>query len=131
MPEVKDANIGVGIDDRGEYKVQVYFKGGCSSESNMVKIGETASSEFFFYPNPNRGIFQIRYQNPNGQLTQNSVVIYDTKGALIKQEDYHLHFSYEKIEVDMRKQSQGLYLIIVQDSTGKKIASGRVVVLPK
>lgn len=126
LPAATAATLTVGIDDLGDYSVIVTAVGGCSNNSSIVSIADSAATRLFVYPNPNNGQFQVSYYNqPNAKQT---LTIYDSKGARAFSKTYDLAATYQRMQVDMRRNRGGVYSIILTDPKGKKLATGSVVI---
>ncbi len=130
---VAGANAGtlpIGIDGLGKYYVSVTDVNGCTNTSNSVLISDSASGKVFIYPNPNSGIFQVRYYStlystglPRG------INIYDAKGARVITQKYTINAPYARMDVDMRKYGSGTYWVEVVDLNGNRLAMGRVMIV--
>ncbi|WP_394349670.1 Ig-like domain-containing protein [Adhaeribacter soli] len=119
----------VSIDELGEYSVKFTSQESCSATSNKIAIQAAASNDLFLYPNPNKGQFQIRYYSEPGIVSSTAVLIYDSKGARVASANYTVKVAYDRLKVDMRNEGSGIYYVVLQQENGKKLASGRVVVL--
>lgn len=128
VPGATKASLPVSVDELGTYAVTITNKLGCTATSNPLTISDSASATVFMYPNPNNGRFQIRYNNAGGSPAKNSVLIYDARGALIASNNYTVTMAYERMEIDLKTQASGLYLVILKNEAGREIASGRVIV---
>jgi subtilisin-like proprotein convertase family protein len=120
----------IDIDGLGSYYVRVTDINGCTNVSNTVMIRDSASGRVFIYPNPNSGIFQVRYYStlystglPRG------INIYDAKGARVITQKYTINAPYARMDVDMRKYGTGTYWVEVVDLNGNRLAMGRVLIV--
>ncbi len=130
---VAGANAGtlpIDIDGLGSYYVRVTDVNGCTNTSNTLLISDSASGRVFIYPNPNSGIFQVRYYStlystglPRG------INIYDAKGARVITQKYTINAPYARMDVDMRKYGTGTYWVEVVDLNGNRLAMGRVLIV--
>ncbi len=116
----------IGVDDLGDYKVIVTTASGCFGESNVLSVLDSATSKIFFYPNPNQGQFQVRYNNPQGAGTQNYIRVFDSKGAKVFEQLYSVSRPYSQMFVDLRRRSTGIYMVELTDKNGKRLATGKV-----
>lgn len=59
--------------------------------SNSVVLTDSLNTSLFIYPNPNNGIFQVRfYDKLNGVWTRVSFTIYDSKGARVFRQQFNV-----------------------------------------
>jgi hypothetical protein len=116
----------VGVDELGDYKVIVTTSTGCFGESNMLSVLDSATTKIFFYPNPNQGQFQVRYNNPQGAGTQNYIRVFDSKGARVFEQLYSVSRPYNQMLVDLRRRGSGIYMVELTDKSGKRLATGKV-----
>ncbi|RYE21477.1 MAG: hypothetical protein EOP51_15540 [Sphingobacteriales bacterium] len=120
------ATHSVSIDDLGAYSVTVTAVGGCSNNSSVINISDSAVTRLFVYPNPNKGQFQVSYHNAAN--AKQVLTIVDSKGNRVFNKAYDLAIPYQRMAVDMRRNSAGVYRIILSDRNGKKIATESVVI---
>ena len=115
--------------DIGSYTVTVTNVTGlaCSNTSPAFAVSDSATAKLFIYPSPNRGTFNVTYYAPapNIRYTLN---IYDAKGARAYFRTYTLNSSYQLMNVDMQKNSKGVYRVALLNVTGKVVAVGSVVI---
>ena len=118
----------VTVDDFGAYDVIVTDNvTGCSSNrSNIASVDFAASGELFIYPNPSSGSFQVRYFSSTA--TARTLNIYDSKGARVYSKAYTITDPYTKMDVNMDNAASDVYLVVVLDASGKRIATGKVVI---
>lgn len=116
----------VTVDWFGEYRVIATNQFGCSRTSNSVRISEAASKLVFIYPNPSAGAFQVRYYTATP--TEFTLNVYDSKGARVWFKKYDANAIYERMDVDLGKNSAGTYTVEVRSAAGKQLAAGRVVI---
>lgn len=118
--------VTVNVDNLGAYKATVTGVGGCVGESITLNILDSATSRIFFYPNPNQGQFQVRYNNPQGTGTQNYIRVFDARGAKVYEQLYSVSAPYTQMLVDLRARGSGIYLVELSDKNGKRLATGKV-----
>jgi hypothetical protein len=82
----------------------------------------------YTYPNPNGGIFQVRYFSEANNTVQRSLIVYDNMGNKIIIKTFTQTIPYQKIDVDVRAHGKGLYWIDLRDANGKRLAMNRAVV---
>ena len=125
LPSVTGASLPVGINDLGDYSVTVTAAGGCSNNSAVVSVSDSAVKKLFISPNPNNGVFQVNYHNdPGASLV---LTIYDGKGARVYNQAYQLTSAYQPMYVNLRRNTAGVYRVLLSDRGGKKLATGSVV----
>jgi hypothetical protein len=117
------------LDDLGSYTVTVTNTTGlpCSNSSLALVLKDSASSKLFIYPSPNNGQFAVRY-HASGANVVNRLVIYDAKGAMVYNRAYAITSPYQKMDVNMDRNSDGLYRVVLFDKAGKKLADGTVLI---
>jgi uncharacterized repeat protein (TIGR01451 family) len=98
----------------------------CSAQSAQVVIGASPSSRLFIFPSPNDGNFNVSYYNDGGANTQRRIIIYDGKGALVYDRLFTVTGLYTLIPVSIEKASRGIYMVVIGDAAGKKLAEGKV-----
>jgi len=118
------------IDGLGEYTVAVNDPNACAAiSSNSVTITDSANTALFVYPNPNTGVFQVRYNNKNdGVSNPRFVTIYDSKGARVYRKSFTVNAPFGKMDIDMRRFSKGVYFIELNGASGERLQSERVIV---
>jgi hypothetical protein len=118
---------GVTVDGIGTYNATYTDANGCSATSPDFILGATASDNLFVYPNPNNGIFQVRYytSSPGVSLI---LVVYNARGQKIYANQMLSTGNYTKIDVDLSKSLSGIYLVELRGANGKLIGVKRVVV---
>lgn len=116
----------VTVDWFGQYQVLVTDANGCSRTSNAVTIKDSVSNLLFIYPNPSKGIFQVRYYS--AAATSFTLNVYDSRGARVWSKQYSAAARYEQMLVDLRRNAQGTYTVEVKGANGKRLASGHVVI---
>lgn len=117
----------VNLDQLGSYSVRVTNAGNCSNTSAIVNISDSASVKLFILPNPNSGQFDVIYHSPSSNNTH-TLRIFDTKGASVYTRSYPIAGPYQRMFVDMRANGKGTYIVALFNNTGKRIASGKVVI---
>ncbi len=119
----------VTVDDFGTYEVIVTDTAtGCSSKkSNTQKVDFLASPELFIYPNPSSGQFQVRYLSYTNTLAR-TLTIYDSKGARVYEKVYTTNAPYTRVDVNMDNAASDVYLVVLRDANGKRLATGKVVI---
>ncbi len=129
VPAITADRFAVTVDDLGIYDVTVTNTAtGCSSnKSNRVEIDFEASTTLFIYPNPSSGQFQVRYLSLINNVNR-TLNIYDSKGARVYSKLYTTSGPYTLMDINMDNAASDIYLVELQDASGKRIASGKVVI---
>jgi subtilisin-like proprotein convertase family protein len=123
------ATYPVNVDRLGNYSVRIIDVNGCSHTSPLLAITDSLSSRLFVYPNPNQGQFQVRYHSALGNSSlPRMLAIYDAKGALVMTQTYTIGKPYDRMDVDFRNLSKGVYAINLLDRNGKRLAHGKVII---
>ena len=116
----------VDIDHLGDYKVRVVDVNGCVNTSNTVSITDSLSGRVFIYPNPNAGVFQVRYNPIHNSVTPYGLNIIDALGKRVLSQQYTLGVPYAPMFVNLNNYSTGVYWVEVVDIDGNRLAMGRV-----
>ncbi len=119
----------VTIDNQGIFTVQIVDRNGCTGLSNEVVIADSVSSKLFIYPNPAPNQrFVVSYYSLKGNVLPRQLVIYDSKGTMVYNQVYTVNKPYGNMEVDFSLIGRGIYVVNLLDRSGKRIATGKVVV---
>lgn len=121
------ASIPVNIDGTGDYTVLISNTAGCTNTSSVLTIRDSVTARIFIYPNPNRGQFQVSYYNASP--TENTITVFDSRGARILTKKFGITTSYQRMNVDVRNHGKGTYNVVLSDKNNKKLATASVVVL--
>jgi hypothetical protein len=120
--------LNVDVDGLGDYQLRVTDVNGCTNISNIVTIKDSANAKRFVYPNPNSGMFQVRYHSAANNVLPRSLTIYDAKGDRVMTKFYTIGRPYDRMDVDMRAYGKGLYWVEIGDRNGNRITMCRVVI---
>lgn len=126
-------SITLNVDDAASYQVTITDNTTqCQSVSNVVTTSAATSDnllkdQIFTYPNPVRTIMQIRFNNSTATDRATMVNIYDEKGAKVFAKSYTINNTFGRMEVDMSRMQNGLYMIYLMDKNGKRLAGSKVV----
>ncbi|MEO5947264.1 MAG: S8 family serine peptidase [Chitinophagaceae bacterium] len=119
-------SLPITFNELGSYSLTATNAGGCTNTSNVIVIGDSVTAKLFIMPNPNDGQFQVSYYStPNSSFTMN---IIDSKGAVVYSKFYNISTTYQRMDVDIRKHSAGIYTIVLIDKNGKRIVAGNVLI---
>lgn len=130
IPNATTNQITVGIDGLGTYKATVKDVNGCINTSAEISITDSLSTTLFIYPNPNGGLFSVRYHSGmNTSGIARGVNIYDDKGARVYMQKYSVNAPYAEMKVDLRKYGAGTYWVEVVDLNGNRLAVGKVMIV--
>jgi hypothetical protein len=98
----------------------------CSNLSPVVTITADPSDRLFIFPSPNDGRFTVSYYNNGGASTKRTIAIFDSEGHLVFQAKFDITGAYTLIPIDLRTHSTGIDIVVVGDTNGKKLATGKV-----
>lgn len=119
----------VGVDDLGDYTVQVNDVNTCGGTSNSITVSSKQSDMLFIYPSPNTGRFQVRYYSAPGNNPLPRVLnVFDSKGSRIYSQSYTIGAPYTQMNVDLSAFSKGIYSVEVSDRNGNRLQTGRVII---
>ncbi len=116
------------LSNLGQYAVRVQNQTGlpCNNLSNVVVIGDSATNRLFIMPNPSKGQFEVAYFAAAPDQYTLSVV--DSRGALAFRKSYAIAGAYQRMAVDIRQHASGIYQLILTDRSGKRLATGKVLI---
>lgn len=129
IPGVTGTTYLVDSVEVGEYQAKIVNQTtGCNNESNKLVIGASASERLFIFPNPNNGQFTLSYFNSAGTATQQIVRIYDDHGGLVYTARISVAGPYTLYTVHLQPAARGVYLVVVGDASGKRMAKEKVLI---
>ena len=128
LPGEVSPNLVVNYGSPGDYQLKVTDINGCTNLSNIITIANSFALTMYTYPNPNGGIFQVRYFSEPNNTLQRSLTVYDNRGEKIITRNFTQTIPFQKIDVDVRAHGKGLYWVEVRDANGKRLGMNRVVV---
>ncbi len=120
-------NVTATVDALGLYKATIIDINGCSNTSAELAITDSVSTNLFIYPNPSSGQFQVRYYSVAGNTLPRVMMVFDSKGALVLNRSFTIAKPYDRMDVDFSGFSRGVYFVNLLDISGKRLASGKVV----
>jgi len=129
MPGITGTSYLVDSVEIGDYQVKIVnTTTGCNNESQVVRIGTSASSRLFIFPSPNDGRFTVSYYNSTGNTTRQTITVLDAKGAKVYQRQFNIAGPYQLLNVNIQPAATGIYIVVVHDASGEKLAEGKILV---
>jgi Secretion system C-terminal sorting domain len=122
------ATLNVDVDGMGDYRLTVTDVNGCTNSSNTITIKDSVSAKCFIYPNPNSGMFQVRYYSVANNVLPRSLTVYNSNGDRMLTQFYTIGQPYDRMDVDMRKYGKGLYWVEIGDLNGNRLTMCRIVI---
>ena len=120
-------SITVTFSDRGSYYATATDANGCSNKSNTIIIGDSSLNIAFIYPNPNNGVFYVKFEGTGLNGQPRIITMYDEKGARVYLKSYVVTTSYERMDVNVKNLSKGTYFLVLSDVAGNTLGTGKVV----
>ncbi len=120
----------VRIDGLGTYQVRVTDVNGCVNTSNTLTVGAEASDRLWIYPNPTTAKFQVRLFYGGSITEDRRVSIYNSTGQKIMESNFVLNNTtspYLRMDFDLSKMADGVYVVKVHNRRTGKVTSGLVV----
>ncbi len=114
------------VDGAGTYQTVYMDLNGCSITSTPLVISAQQSDRLWVYPNPNNGVFQIRYYNNFGEPVK--VMVYNAAGQLVYSKQPILGEAYSRIDVNLSNQAAGIYIVKLISGNGKELAAKRIII---
>ncbi|MBS1743486.1 MAG: M36 family metallopeptidase [Bacteroidetes bacterium] len=118
----------VNYPDTAEYTASVTDGNNCTGRSSILKIGDSTINIAFIYPNPNNGLFYVRYPGLEFNNKPRIVTVYDAKGSRVLQQSYVIITSRQELAVHGEFLSAGTYAVVLTDSSGNILGTGKVVI---
>ena len=84
---------------------------GCTLATNEFEIADLT-----IYPNPNRGNFNIKFDNPSANEV--TIAVYDMSGRRIFENNYASQASFNE-NIQLNNAQAGIYLVNVTDGSKK------------
>ena len=128
-------SITLNVDDAAVYSVKVTDgTTQCQSDSSTVTTTARTSdnllfNKVFIYPNPVKTMMQIRFNNSDVTDRATMVNIYDEKGGKVYEKSYTINNTFGRMDVDMSRMQNGVYMVYLMDKNGKRLAGSKVVKL--
>ena len=112
----------------GLYQVSVTDTNGCTNISDSASIRDSTLGKMFIYPNPAGGQFQVRYYSDPNTPTPRTLNLYNNNGVKILTRAYTQTISYQRVDIDIRRNGKGMYWVELLDKNGKRISIEKVMV---
>ena len=119
----------VTANEAGNYRVTATAPTGCSVSSVNTFITSATSTRLFISANPNRGIFNVSFNDGGANLNGRTIAIFDSKGAKIFSKSFNNAVPFSNMTINISDRAKGFYYVMLLDSKGEKLASGRVEIL--
>jgi hypothetical protein len=100
----------------------------CQGTSLPISLSATPSDKIFIYPSPNDGNFIVTCYYGASGATSRQITVYDTKGAMVYQKRFPVSGAYTLLPIEVPGAAAGLYLVVVADAAGNKLATGKVII---
>lgn len=118
----------VNVDNTGSYYARVTTPFGCTALSSTRKIVTISSLNLFVSPNPSSGQFKLRFYSRATVFNfKRTLLIYNSKGELVRTMSVPITASYSSIDVDMSALPKGLYFLQLRKDNQEKLAEGKVI----
>lgn len=124
--------LSVNVDGLGVYTASASINGNCTNTSTRsITISDSANTSLFIMPNPNNGIFQVRFNDKlNGVTPVRTITVYDATGKRVYKQTFTVNRPFEKMDINLTKLSSGIYFVDLTDASGNRLKSGKVVIKP-
>ncbi|MFT3674722.1 MAG: T9SS type A sorting domain-containing protein [Chitinophagaceae bacterium] len=127
VPSSNSNTLQVNVDGLGAYKAKYTTVHGCIAFSNEVVIKDSASARMFIGPNPNNGLFTVRYyQQGNSNVKPRQLMVFDSKGALVFSKAFAPTAPYSSMQVNLTGHAHGIYFVRLVDGNGKVVGKDQV-----
>ncbi len=118
----------VNVTNMGDYRVIVTDANGCTAQSGIVNIADSANNKLFIYPSPNDGRFNVVYYNQGNTTVDRTLAIYSSKGEKVYYNKFTVNQPYQVIAIDLRRNGADVYYVVLGDGNGNKLKTGEVMV---
>ena len=122
------------VDRQGTYVVTARTAAGCTSSAAMagtITIGSEASDRLWIYPNPSKGVFQVRLYYAGLTTEERVVSIFTSSGQLVGKKTFYLDnvtSPYLQMDFDLSSLASGTYVVKVHNTHSDQIVSGLVII---
>jgi hypothetical protein len=115
------------IDDIGRYNVIYTDLNGCVNTSSDFLVTGELSIDFWVYPNPTTGRFQVRFNNLNGEVAK--VKVYNPLGQLVFQQRVTTGpTTYSRIDVDLSNHAGGIYTVELLNGSDLRVGAKQLLI---
>ncbi len=128
VPSATTNTLVVAYTELGEYTASVTDANGCTGNSSRLVIGDSVINHAFIFPNPNNGHFWVTFAGTQYNGKPRYITMYDGKGAKVYQKAFVTIQSYDKMEVNVEGLSKGVYALILSDTEGGILGTGKVLI---
>ena len=126
-PAITVGSIGnITVGNAGSYRAIYTDPNGCVNTSADLVISAQASDRLFIAPNPNFGQFAVSFYNQQGE--QLTLQVFSSNGRKVYQKKITTALAYTKIDVDLRLNAPGVYVVQLRNSAGKLLATKNMIV---
>jgi hypothetical protein len=130
IPGATGSTLGpLSVSDQGTYRVVYTAPTGCVGTSADLVISAQASNFVWIYPNPNNGIFNVRFFNRPGEEV--TVRVFNALGQQMYDRKVLTAAAYTTIQVDLannRLVTSGVYVVVLYDSNGNRVESRKLII---
>lgn len=118
----------VDVDHLGQYHLVYTDVNGCSATSNSVTFQANPDFQFWVYPVPNDGRFQVRLYSPTLGVKR-TLRVWTSSGSLVFKKEFTMNSPYERMDVDISKYSAGVYHLDLIDAKGNTIGTSKIILV--
>lgn len=115
------------VDDIGSYTCTYTDLNGCQMTSSAMVVTGQPSDRIWLYPNPNTGVFQIRFFNATNEAV--NIGVFNSAGQQVWTRSFTTGLAYTRLDVDISNLSQGEYTVSVINSAGKKVGAKKFILI--
>ncbi len=117
---------GLDIDNLGIVQVTMTDVNNCKNSAQYT-LKASPDFQFYVYPVPNNGQFQVRFYSHTLGVKR-TLRVYDSKGGEVFRKEFTMNGPYERMDVDISRNTPGTYHVELRDAQGVQIGSASVVV---
>jgi hypothetical protein len=119
---------GITVDRTGTYRVVYTDANGCRGTSADLVVTAKQSSNLWVYPNPNNGLFNVRFYNRPGEEV--TVRVLANSGAEVFREKVITAAPYTNIQVNLtgKVMASETYVVEIRDKDGVQVGAKRMVI---
>jgi len=118
---------GLTVSDIGTYRAEYTDLNGCRSSSADLFVTAQPSGNLYVYPNPNTGVFRVRFFNQANE--PGTVHVYNEIGARVYSQKFATTLPYTSVQIDISRLAAGKYLVEVVNSAGRRIGAKWIIVV--